>query len=77
MIPTLKEPVSIAEWCKRYSDLSVEKMKMDKQFSIFLDNNKLDENDVDTEEWATYKAMRIEYSELESKLSRARFYSGK
>lgn len=51
-----------------YSNLTVEKMKLDKWFSDFLDTNELSDTDYDTQEWKTYRKYLREYKKIESAL---------
>lgn len=53
--------------------LIVEKMKLDKFFSIFLDNNDFDESDTTTDEWVTYREMMKEYGRVDHLLTAVRY----
>lgn len=57
-----------------YSNLTVEKMKLDKWFSDFLDQNELSDTDYNTVEWKTYRSMLLEYEKLNSLLITAIYY---
>lgn len=60
-----------------YSDLIIQKMHLDKQFSIFLDQNTLDEDNTDTPEWKTYKTMLKDYEAISYKIKLAEFKMGR
>lgn len=57
--------------------LVVQKMKLDKFFSIFLDSSEMDENDTDTPEWVTYREMIKRYQHVEQMLTATTYYIGK
>lgn len=59
-----------------HMQLIVEKMKLDKFFSIFLDRNELDDNDTDTLEWKTYRMMTKEYERVEDLIKTTKYYLG-
>ena len=44
--------------------LVVDKMKLDKFFSIFLDQYEMTEDDLDTPEWFTYREMLKHYDQI-------------
>lgn len=46
-------------------NLIVERMKLDKFFSVFLDSVEMDDQDTSTMEWITYREMLKEYSRVE------------
>lgn len=54
--------------------LQVDKMKLDRFFSIFLDENEMDENDLNTPVWFTYKEMLKEYDRIDRLLKTTDFY---
>lgn len=54
--------------------LQVDKMKLDRFFSIFLDENEMDEDDLDTPVWFTYKEMLKEYDRIDRLLKTTDFY---
>lgn len=56
------------------SNLIIEKMKLDKFFSVFLDKYEMDEDNLNTPEWITYKEMTKEYDRVERLLKTADFY---
>lgn len=57
-------------------ELRMTKMKMDKQFSEFLDDksNKLDYDHLETEAWKNYKQMLKEYSDVDSLITQANYF---
>ena len=55
-------------------ELIIEKMKMDKYFTIFLDNNPLRDDVLDTPEWSEYHAKFKEYHILNTLLKTTDFY---
>jgi hypothetical protein len=54
--------------------LIVDKMKIDKFFSIFLDNTELEETNTDTDDWTTYKEMLKEYERIDHLLTTSRYH---
>lgn len=54
--------------------LQIEKMKLDRFFSVFLDQNEMDEDHLDTPVWFTYKEMLKEYDRVDQLLKSADFY---
>lgn len=56
------------------SQLTVQKMKLDKFFSVFLDNNELREDDLNTPEWKTYKSMLEDYEKVSLLLKTTNYY---
>lgn len=59
-----------------HMQLIVEKMKLDKFFSIFLDRYELDDNNTDTLEWKTYRMMTREYERVENLIKTTKYYLG-
>ena len=61
---------------KVQSELFVERMKMDKFFSMFLDKfeRKMDPDNTDTPVWKLYKAKLKEYGELERAIKSSNYY---
>lgn len=57
-----------------YNSLIVTRMKMDREFSNFLDNADLSEADVDTPEWSYYKTRVVDYGELTDLISTTEYY---
>lgn len=60
----LVENADIDQLQKMRNDLILEKMRLDKFFTIFLDNAELDD-DVDSPDWITYKEMLKDYNKVE------------
>lgn len=58
-------------------DLLVEKMKLDKFFSIFLDENELDPDNKDTVEWQLYNDMTNQYRTTDRLIRITDFYLSK
>ena len=56
------------------TQLVVEKMKMDKFFSIFLDSHEMDDQDTNTPEWATYREMIKSYERLNHLIKSTDYY---
>lgn len=54
--------------------LIIEKMKLDKFFSVFLDNNDLEESEIDSDDWVTYKEMLKEYERVDHLLTTTRYH---
>lgn len=44
--------------------LVIDKMKLDRFFSVFLDKYEMTEEDLDTPEWFTYREMLKEYDRV-------------
>lgn len=59
-----------------HTQLIIEKMKLDKFFSIFLDRYELDDNNTDTLEWKTYRMMTKEYERVEDLIKTTKYYLG-
>jgi hypothetical protein len=56
------------------NELIIEKMKIDKFFSVFLDKHDLTEENTCTPEWHTYKAMLKNYENIQSLLNTTDYY---
>jgi len=54
--------------------LIVDKMKIDKFFSIFLDNTELEDTNTDTDDWTIYKEMLKEYERIDHLLTTSRYH---
>lgn len=54
--------------------LVVAKMKLDKFFSIFLDENEMDDNNTDTAAWLTYREMTKEYERVTNLIKSTDYY---
>lgn len=59
---------------KTYSQLIHEKMVLDKFFSDFLEENKLDHDRLDTPAWKTYKTKLTEYSQIKELIKWSEYY---
>lgn len=59
---------------KMKHDLVIEKMKLDRFFSVFLEQYEMDEENLDTPEWHTYREMTKEYDRIDRLLKTADFY---
>ena len=46
------------------NNLIIDKMKLDKFFSVFLDQYEMTEEELDTPEWFTYREMLKEYDRV-------------
>ena len=57
-----------------YTTLIVERMKLDKEFSLLLDETELSETDVDTPEWAHYRTKVMEYGQVNDLISVTQYY---
>lgn len=57
-----------------YNSLIVTRMKMDREFSNFLDNVDLPESDIDTPEWFYYKTRVVDYGEVNELISTTEYY---
>jgi hypothetical protein len=56
------------------NELVIDRMKMDKTFSIFLDTTDLRDSDPDTDEWRDYKTMMDHYTNVSSLIKIAEYY---
>ena len=63
-------------WFEEKNRLIVEKMKMDRFFTLFLDKfeRKMDPDNTDTPVWKLYKQKSKEYSELNGVITTADVY---
>ena len=57
-----------------YAELIVERMVMDKFFSVFLEENTLSEVDTTTDQWNTYKAKLAQYEILCRLIQTTQYY---
>lgn len=67
-------PSQLAEF---HQQLTLDRMKMDKDFSIFLDTHELSEVDVKTPSWDQYKQMLTEYQNIRTMLFTTEYYMKK
>lgn len=58
------------------NSLYIEKMKLDKFFSLFLDkfDRKMDPENTDTPIWKLYKAKLKEYADVQQSITTAKYY---
>ena len=54
--------------------LIVEKMKLDKFFSIFLDENEMDDDNTNSPEWVTYREMLKSYERVNQLIKSTDYY---
>lgn len=62
--------------CEIKNNLIVQKMKLDRFFSVFLDSVELSEENVGDDDWTTYREMLKDYNEVEHLLRTADYYIG-
>jgi hypothetical protein len=62
---------------KTYSKLIVDRMREDKWFSDFLNENELDHDNLEDPNWAIYKQRLSEYRVLNSMIKSAEYQMGK
>ena len=62
---------------KYNQELIVERMKMDKEVSIFLDEHELRETEPDTEEWTQYHQYMDKYASVQHLLKLTEYYLGR
>ena len=58
-------------------ELVVERMKMDKEVSIFLDKHDLKETEPDTKEWSQYHRYMDKYASVQHLLKLTEYYLGR
>lgn len=58
------------------NSMYIEKMKLDKFFSLFLDKfeRKMDPDNTDTPIWKLYKAKLKEYADVQQSITTAKYY---
>lgn len=66
--------MSVGELRVLKHDLLVEKMKLDKFFSVFLEENELDPKNKDTIEWQLYNNMTAQYHSTDRLIRITDFY---
>lgn len=59
------------------NNLVLDKMRLDKFFSIFLNENELDHDIPNTPQWQTYKEKLSDYQDLSKLINWAEYYIGK
>ena len=64
---------------EKYSDLQVQKMKLDKFFSMFLEKfeRKMDPDSTDTPVWKIYKNKLKEYEKVSHELRTTQYWISK
>jgi len=64
---------------EKYSDLQVQKMKLDKFFSMFLDKfeRQMDPDRTDTPVWKLYKTKLKEYEKVDHELKATQYWINK
>lgn len=65
---------SKAQLLEHRNNLIIDKMKMDKFFTKFLDEHDLTEENTCTPEWNTYKVMVKNYEQLNSSIKTTDYY---
>ena len=58
------------------NDLIVQKMKLDRFFSVFLDSVELSDENVGDDNWITYREMLKDYNEVEHLIRTTDYYIG-
>ena len=61
---------------EKYTSLQIEKMKLDKFFSLFLEKfeRKMDSDKTDTPVWKLYKAKLKEYDKISQELKNTKYW---
>ena len=54
-----------------------QKMKLDKFFSVFLEETNLDMEDINSNKWLTYRNKLKEYSSVTQKIKWSDYYLGR
>jgi hypothetical protein len=64
---------------EKYSDLQVQKMKLDKFFSMFLEKfeRQMDPDRTDTPVWKLYKTKLKEYDKIDHELKATQYWINK
>lgn len=62
---------------QKHDEFIVQKMKLDKFFSDFLDRYDLELEETNSENWVTYKQKLDEYVNLSQKIKWSQFYLGR
>lgn len=62
---------------KYRQQLNIAKMKLDKFFTIFLDNSDLREDEPNTTDWQVYREMTKEYEKVNHLIRSTEYYLGK
>lgn len=72
-VQTINSARSKSELISIRNKLYNDRMKMDKFFSVFLENNEMDEEDLNTPEWITYREMLKDYERVQSLILRTNY----
>ena len=59
------------------NEFVTEKMKLDKFFSIFLEEHNLDMEDINSKNWLIYKQKLTEYEVINQKIKWSDYYLGR
>jgi hypothetical protein len=64
---------------EKYNSLQIEKMKLDKFFSMFLEKfeRKMDPDNTDTSIWKLYKAKLKEYDKVSQEIKNTKYWINK
>jgi hypothetical protein len=64
---------------EKYNSLQIEKMKLDKFFSMFLEKfeRKMDADKTDTPVWKLYKAKLKEYDKISQEIKNTQYWIAK
>jgi hypothetical protein len=64
---------------EKYNSLQIEKMKLDKFFSMFLEKfeRKMDADKTDTPVWKLYKAKLKEYDKVSQEIKNTKYWIAK
>lgn len=62
--------------CEIKNNLIVQKMKLDRFFSVFLDSVELSDENVGDDDWTTYREMLKDYNEVEHLIRTTDYYIG-
>jgi hypothetical protein len=64
---------------EKYNSLQIEKMKLDKFFSMFLEKfeRKMDADKTDTPVWKLYKAKLKEYDKISQEIKNTQYWISK
>ena len=66
-------------WVEKYNEASLQKMKLDKFFSMFLEKfeRKMDPDKTDTPVWKLYKQKLKEYDDVQRNIKSAQYWISK
>lgn len=66
-----------SELSQKRNDYVMEKMKLDKFFSVFLEEHNLDVEETNSKNWLIYKNKLVEYDLLNQKIKWSEYYLGR